>query len=145
MDRIQRRRQAAVNRWETQKKERMVLTDPLFNVREILKQMVLVEDHLNHPYKTCPDCIRKHLLTIEALAEEASSLDSPNGVFTDASEGLAESARQWLEGFQYKVAPAAIADQIRKLRKTLTPLACDPRSTLERIAYVHLRRGACSH
>jgi len=123
----------------------MVLTDPLFNIREILKQMVLVEDHLNHTYKTCPDCIRKHLLTIEALAEEATSLDTPNGIFTGAGEGLAESARQWLEGFQDKVAPAVIAEQIRKMRKNLMPLACDPRSSIERVAYVHLNRDACSH
>ena len=145
MDRIQRRRQAASIRRVALRKERMVLTDPLFNIREILKQMVLVEDHLNHPYKTCPDCIRKHLLTIEALAEEASALDTPNGVFTDAGEGLAESARQWLEGFQDKVAPATLADQIRKLRKTLAPLACDPRSTIERVAFAYLHRGLCTH
>ena len=51
------------------------IMSPLFNLREICKQMSLLEDHLNNVRKRCPDCIRKHFLTIEALFEEAVSLD----------------------------------------------------------------------
>ena len=51
------------------------IMNPLFNMREICKQMVLLEDHLNNIRKRCHDCIRKHFLTIEAFFEEAISLD----------------------------------------------------------------------
>jgi len=49
--------------------------DPRFNLREICKQCILLEDHLTHPEKRCTDCCIKHFLTIEALAEEAVTLD----------------------------------------------------------------------
>lgn len=49
--------------------------DPVFNLREICKQSILLEDHLSQPEKRCTDCCVKHFLTIEALAEEAVTLD----------------------------------------------------------------------
>ena len=49
---------------------------PLYNLREVCKQTALLEDHLNNERKRCQDCIRKHFLTIEALLEEAISLDN---------------------------------------------------------------------
>lgn len=49
--------------------------DPKFNMREICKQCILLEDHLSHDEKRCFDCCVKHFLTIEALAEEAITLD----------------------------------------------------------------------
>lgn len=51
------------------------IMDPLFNVREFCKQLILLEDHLQIDGKRCLDCIRKHILAAEALAEEAISLD----------------------------------------------------------------------
>lgn len=50
--------------------------DPQFNLREICKQCILLEDHLSHDEKRCFDCCVKHFLTIEALAEEAITLDT---------------------------------------------------------------------
>jgi hypothetical protein len=47
--------------------------DPRFNMREICKQSVLLEDHLFQKEKRCHDCICKHFLTIEALAERKKS------------------------------------------------------------------------
>lgn len=49
--------------------------DPTFNMREICKQSILLEDHLSQTEKRCYDCCIKHFLTIEALAEEAITLD----------------------------------------------------------------------
>ncbi len=49
--------------------------DPMYNMREICKQSILLEDHLFQKEKRCHDCICKHFLTIEALAEEAITLD----------------------------------------------------------------------
>lgn len=46
-----------------------------FNLREIVKQMVLLEDHLFTPSKRCQECIAKHFLTIEAFADEGVTLE----------------------------------------------------------------------
>jgi hypothetical protein len=51
-----------------------------FNVREICKQIILLEDHLTHPSKRCMDCCIKHFLTIEAFAEELLTLDTTNSI-----------------------------------------------------------------
>jgi hypothetical protein len=49
-----------------------------FNVREICKQLILLEDHLTHGPKRCMDCCIKHFLTIEAFSEELLTLDNTN-------------------------------------------------------------------
>ena len=51
-----------------------------YSLRECCKQLVLLEDHLAHPNKRCPDCIHKHRLTAEAFAEEALTLDGARRV-----------------------------------------------------------------
>lgn len=56
------------------------LFDPKFNVREIYKQLILLNDHVSDPSRRCKDCISKHLLTIEALSDEAQCL-SDNSAF----------------------------------------------------------------
>lgn len=142
MNRIAARRHAANIRRLAVKyfAERMTLTDPLFNLREVLKQMILLEDHLLHPYKMCSDCIHKHILAIGALSDEGVTLDTPNGPYTGALEGVAETAREWMERFHGKEPPAKIAQDVRRLRKLLVPVASDPRSIRNRIASVHLIR-----
>ena len=50
---------------------------PSLNAREIIKQSLLLEDHLFQPTKKCADCIRKHFCMLEALAEEAVTLECP--------------------------------------------------------------------
>jgi hypothetical protein len=54
------------------------LIDPRFNMREVAKQMILLEDHLFHNNKHCLDCISKHTLFIEGLLEEGISMDAEN-------------------------------------------------------------------
>ena len=144
MDRIASRRFAArVRKLATQyTAEQLSLTSPKFNIREILKQMVLLEDHLLHPYKRCPDCIHKHLISIEAFAEEGVSLDIPDGELSPALVVLASMARGWMEAFHDGVAPAELAQRIRKVRKRMTTFASDPRDIVNRIASVSLARIA---
>lgn len=50
--------------------------DCRFNLREICKQSVLLEDHLTHEEKRCTDCCIKHFLALEGLCEEALTLDT---------------------------------------------------------------------
>ena len=56
-------------------KEMLPVLDTNFNLREICKQSILCEDHLSHEEKSCRDCIMKHFLALEGLAEEAVTLD----------------------------------------------------------------------
>jgi hypothetical protein len=113
--------------------ERYSLLHPQFNLREIAKQMVLLEDHLCHPHKHCPDCIRKHLLTIEAFAEEAVSLDQV-GVYREFAGQMAELARVWLEQFHDRRPPPEIGQEIREHRKVLVSMVADPRPAATRVA-----------
>ena len=60
-----------------EKKTLLPVMRPAFNMREILKNCILLEDHLMQTTKRCCDCISKHCLTIESLAEEAITLECP--------------------------------------------------------------------
>jgi len=125
--------------------ERMGVHDPAFNVREIVKQMVLLEDHLSHRYKICPDCIRKHLLTIEALAEEATCLDTGR-IFGGGAEAIADIARAWMESFLDGQDKIGLAEKVRFLRKRLCSLVADPRGMAQRVATRYQeRRLPCQH
>jgi len=105
--------------------------NPLFNMREICKQMVLLEDHLNNVRKRCPDCIRKHFLTIEAFFEEAISLDV--GLkYLDILEGQAQNIRNlqrvWLKNKDSELSRVSyhlISQKLREVRKELTPYCFD--------------------
>ena len=52
--------------------------NPEFNMREVAKQCLLLEDHINNKKKRCLDCIKKHFLMIDGLLEEAVSLEKDN-------------------------------------------------------------------
>ena len=125
---------------------RLTLMEPLFNLRELCKQLLLLEDHLAQPGKRCPDCIRKHLLTVEALADEAVALD-PTGIYCNSGGMTAELARRWAEQLMDGTDPAEVSQQVRYVRKNLTPMVFDPRgdAQVERVASAHLMRTAHSH
>lgn len=46
------------------------LTDPVYNIKSIISQSILLEEHLAIPSKRCRQCIFKHLYHCKALAEE---------------------------------------------------------------------------
>ena len=124
---------------------RLGITDSAFNLREIAKNLILLEDHLYHPNKFCPDCIRKHLLTVEALAEEAVTLGQ-TAVWQDISESIAEQARNWLVDVTEEKGSREIADSIRQYRKALVPMVFDPRDMETRVASFHeARHQLCPH
>lgn len=92
--------------------------DPCFNMREICKQCILLEDHLFQTEKRCEDCIRKHFLTIEGLAEEAITLDKKNEYKLSKLE-LPEKIRKLEKEFIQSKDPEEIAQQLRQIRKPL--------------------------
>lgn len=92
--------------------------DPCFNMREICKQSILLEDHLFQTEKRCEDCIKKHFLTIEGLAEEAITLDK-TGEYKLSRLELPERVRALQKEFLAKKDPESIAQQLRQIRKPL--------------------------
>ncbi|MAG27715.1 hypothetical protein CMI47_19460 [Candidatus Pacearchaeota archaeon] len=96
------------------------LMDPMFNVREMCKEFTLIEDHLNHDNKRCFDCINKHFLKCEALAEEAISLDGPDGHEHPFLFHLPGAIRRWHNQVHNSEDMRAIASDIRSTRKDLT-------------------------
>ena len=118
---------------EEEAKGILPVMNPLFNLREICKQSALLEDHLNNPRKRCPDCIRKHFLTIEAFYEEAVSLDK-EFKFDDYLDGKAEMMRElqaeWLDARdtkKYGDVCTDISQRLRVIRKDFAPECFDLR------------------
>lgn len=91
--------------------------DPRFNLREICKQCVLLEDHLTHDDKRCTDCCTKHFLTLEALAEEALTLDK-QGLLNDDAKQLPRKIRElelmWIKN---PSKCSEISQKLREIRK----------------------------
>lgn len=67
--------------------------DCRFNLREMCKQSILLEDHLSHQEKRCLDCCIKHFLFLEGLCEEAITLDK-EGIYTSQLQTLCHKIRQ---------------------------------------------------
>lgn len=70
-----RSRSASSNKEKKSEYLKMSLMDPKHNLREIAKQLILLEDHMAHKPKRCIDCITKHYLMTEGLLEETITLD----------------------------------------------------------------------
>jgi hypothetical protein len=98
--------------------------NPNQNMRDILKQVALLEDHLFHESKRCPDCIRKHFLTIEGLAEECGTLCAKRDRALSARAGdIASTVRvlhhAWERSRGSPAVSLRVADKLRVLRKSL--------------------------
>lgn len=102
------------------------LQSPIFNLREVCKHLLLLEDHLNNPRKRCPDCIRKHFLTAEAFLEESVSLGDSDELelrgelasqASDYAAQLHELGDLWNSGGD----PCEVAQGLRSIRKELLP------------------------
>jgi len=50
------------------------VSDPKYNMQQVVKQSILLEEHLANKNKRCRDCITKHFLHIIGLVEEAQML-----------------------------------------------------------------------
>ena len=96
-------------------KKLLPILNPKFNLREICKNSILLEDHLFQKGKRCEDCIKKHFLTIEALAEEAITLDKNNECreYYDLPDKIRELEKAYID----KRDANNIAQQLRQLRK----------------------------
>lgn len=101
----------------TEHPDLLPVLDCRFNLREICKQCILLEDHLSHDKKRCTDCCIKHFLALEGLCEEAVTLDKENR--HDHIRGLAEKIRQlqkmWYENPEGSAHQCS--QELRQIRK----------------------------
>ncbi len=93
------------------------ILNPKFNLREISKNCILLEDHLFQKGKRCEDCIKKHMLTIEALAEEAITLDKKKECtdYYNLPDKIRDVQKEYIDGND----PHDIAQKVREIRKTM--------------------------
>jgi len=97
------------------------ISSPYFNIREICKQMCLLEDHLNHSNKRCPDCIIKHFLSIEAYLEEGVSLSQDPRLSKFLSH-VSSLMRQLEQSWVNRSDPERVAGEVRLIRKKMAPM-----------------------
>jgi hypothetical protein len=110
------------------------ILDPKFNLREVAKHMILLEDHLFQPGRRCDDCINKHRLALEAFLEEAVTLDK-TGEYQEIINSTLTRFRQIMREWVEKVRRNPVgnvdevyfntAQQLRALRKPLCMSYCD--------------------
>lgn len=95
---------------------------PTFNFREICKQLSLLEDHMVHSVKRCRDCVNKHFLMAEGLAEECKSLCG-QAALKDEAAAVARELRVYHHAIASPQATPAtweyVATRLRRLRKRL--------------------------
>lgn len=89
--------------------------DPKYNMRQIVKQSILLEEHINNERKRCVDCITKHFLHIVGLAEEAISLDPATQCYKEVPGVYTAIFDAW----QANHDDPAVPQQLRAYRKTL--------------------------
>ena len=90
------------------------VNDASYNLKQIIIQMLLLEDHLFHKEKQCTSCIKKHILMIEGLADEGITLDISN-TYTTAFETILELMTE-IEKI-YSSNPSLAAQQLREVRR----------------------------
>lgn len=90
-----------------------------YNAKNIVKQSILLEDHLNNPAKMCISCCNKHFLAICALSEEAISL-ADNDKDKKRFQELARYYDKLHQSCQKGEKPTDVADKLRKTRNELT-------------------------
>jgi len=104
-------------------KNLLPILNPLFNMRELCKQSILLEDHLFQTRKRCDDCVTKHAMGIEALAEEAITLDKENK-YCKVLQSLPDKIRNLIKDLN-KCPPEEynrIGQGFRNIRKSLMPI-----------------------
>jgi len=67
----------------------------VYNMKEIVKQSILLEGHINHERKRCIDCITKHILHIIGLAEEVVSLDPDIPSYRTYAQSYRTALQMW--------------------------------------------------
>jgi hypothetical protein len=99
------------------------VSDPAYNMQQIVKQSILLEEHITNKNKRCRDCITKHFLHIIGLAEEAQLLASNRcnkyPLINESVELYNKLFNEWMIVKDDNMRVLNIADQLRINRKKL--------------------------
>jgi hypothetical protein len=99
------------------------VSNPAYNMQQIVKQSILLEEHLTNKNKRCRDCITKHFLHIIGLAEEAQMLatNDPNKypLINESVELYNSLFKEWLKIKDDETKVLGISDKLRIHRKKL--------------------------
>lgn len=100
------------------------VSDPRYNMIQVIKQSILAEEHLTHPRKRCKDCLAKHLLHMIALVEEAVwlSCGSPPPLVMESVHAYNALFEEWVHGPHTAAAYDSLAGKLRQLRKGLVAM-----------------------
>ncbi len=101
------------------------VSEPAYNMQQIVKQSILLEEHLTNKNKRCRDCITKHFLHIIGLAEEAQMLATKNfkdyPLLNESVELYTKLFQKWRENYKNNDESRIlyICDELRNNRKKL--------------------------
>jgi hypothetical protein len=100
------------------------VSDPAYNMKEVIKVSLLLEDHLTQKNKRCKDCILKHLLQLIAYVQEGLTLAGDNvnnyPYMKESAEFYPTVLDQWFdEGTDNEDNLMAMSSKLREWRKKL--------------------------
>jgi len=94
-------------------------------MQQIIKQSILLEEHLANKNKRCRDCITKHFLHIIGLAEEAQMLATNKidkyPLINECVELYNRLFKKWLDNYNTEGMNTILfcSDELRTMRKKL--------------------------
>lgn len=103
------------------------VSDPKYNMQQIVKQSILLEEHLANKNKRCRDCITKHFLHIIGLAEEAQMLATNKidkyPLINECVELYNRLFKKWMKRYEMDITDndnfLICCDELRTMRKKL--------------------------
>jgi|SRR6056300_782928 hypothetical protein len=103
------------------------VSDPKYNMQQIVKQSILLEEHLANKNKRCRDCITKHFLHIIGLAEEAQMLATDKihkyPLINECVDLYNRLFNKWLKNYEIDHSNndnfCKCGDELRNMRKKL--------------------------
>jgi hypothetical protein len=99
------------------------VNNPAYNMKNVIKQTILLEEHLAEDNKYCKPCIVKHYLHIQALIEEAVWMACDHKTsypMMEDSIGFYETSfQEWLAGKDDKNVVVRVLTRLRAHRQAL--------------------------
>ena len=99
------------------------VSNPAYNMQQIVKQSILLEEHITNKHKRCRDCITKHFLHIIGLAEEAQMLAANKcnnyPLINESVEIYNRLFKEWMRVKDDNTRVLNVSDELRIHRKKL--------------------------
>lgn len=100
--------------------------DPAYNLKNVVIQSVLLEEHLCDAKKRCPSCICKHFMHMVGLSHEAVSLAGSRVTEFQYLDGLGDFYtsvfEQWKRNKTCVTNIRSVGEKLRAMRNKLTKM-----------------------